>query len=499
MNPMEALQAWADACNHTGIRWFLYKEALVCANGYHAFPESLPNAQIAVRAKDLPDLVEYVFPALPHEWKLDAAAFVRGSRLLVFKIKNVVMLEIHVLYGVENEGAMAKFSGQLRKQESKVGRKLTIRKLVNTVGKKLLGGLYTKTIGKLIGRSSAKLVRKAFKALVALAGTSNENAECYCDAMTSKKPVLFGKSLFNDTLSLTCTQTAEDPAAENIVKEYPVFSGYRSYLEAVYGDYENGLFDEIGLGLTVEEKEELRQHQARCFEALTFLQSLSKEFGLRYYLIAGSVLGALRHGGFIPWDDDIDIGIRVEEIENFEAVVKANFDRLPEGFTLEQSGADNPYPRMFSKICFNGRCCIDLWPLIPTYREGFKANYLWYFGKIITKVHYQKIGYEVTKFQKIVKIADMLMSDKKVMKMARNNERKYANMDTPAYINLYSIYKRHKETMKREWLDEEATAIFNGLEVPVVGNTKLYLTHLYGKYMSFPAPWKRVSRHVTRF
>ena len=53
--------------------------------------------------------------------------------------------------------------------------------------------------------------------------------------------------------------------------------------------------------------------------------------------------------------------------------------------------------------------------------------------------------------------------------------------------------------MKRVWLDDEATAMFNGLEVPVIGHTKVYLTHLYGNFMGFPLPWKRVSRHVARF
>ena len=173
--------------------------------------------------------------------------------------------------------------------------------------------------------------------------------------------------------------------------------------------------------------------------------------------------------------------------------------RLPKGFTLEQSGANPPYPRMFSKICYEGRCCIDLWPLVPTYREGFKAKFLWYFGKLITKVHYHKIGHEVNRFHEIAAFAGFFLSDKCVMALARRNEHKYVKKNTPAYVNLYSIYKRPKETLKRVWLDESATAIFHGLEVPVVGHTKIYLTHLYGNYMAFPLPWNRASRHFARF
>lgn len=563
MKPEKALQIWSEACDRTGVAWYLYKETLLCANGYHNFPDQLPCAQIAVRARDLPDLVDYVFPSLPQKWKLSTDRFVTNKRELVFQVKHTPVLEINVLYAVEDEAQLRTVSADLKKRAAKASRKISSLRSINRLGKKVFGKLYTKTFGRVVNKILSIHIAKAFRAVVTLAGDSDEKLPFYCDCFTNKKPVMFSRDLFSDTLMLTCcppqpeesvetalpgeevteaeaatvtydttavnteeaaaeseeaVATAAEDADEAVSEEpaedadeatrqapagemqCPVFSGYRDYLAAIYGDYENGLFDEIGCGLTVEEKDALRKHQARCFEALTFVQELSKEFGLRYYLIAGSVLGAVRHGGFIPWDDDIDIGIRVEEIEAFEAVVREHLpQRLPEGFTLEQSGADNPYPRMFSKICYEGRCCIDLWPLIPTYKDGMKAKLLWYFGKVITKVHYQKIGHEVTKYQKIVKLASALLSDKMVMKMARRNERKYMDVKTPCYINLYSIYRRNKETMQRAWLDDEATAIFNGLEVPVVGHTKVYLTHLYGNFMGFPLPWKRVSRHVARF
>ena len=535
MNSVEALSTWAAVCEPLGIQWSLFKETLLCVNGYHHLPDSVPCAQIVVRGIDLPDLVEYVFPRLPKDWKLNNEHFIDGKKQLVFYAKKAPVLEISVLYAADNDSQVSKLSSTLKQKGQKAANKIKCLRTTNRILKKfcflrILRKIYNKTIGKAIKLRLNKIINKAFNAAVTLAGDSDESLSFYSDCFTNKKPILFHRELFlGESVLLSCFYNAsveQEPveetastdavkaeiaeaasnevAEENAVEQptelfFPAFSGYREYLEAVYGDYENGLFDEIGCGLTTEEKEELKKHQARCFEALTFLQNLSQEFGLRYYLIAGSVLGAIRHGGFIPWDDDIDIGIRVEEIKKFEEVVKAHMSRLPEGFTLEQSGANNPYPRMFSKICYEGRGCIDFWPLIPTYCEGFKAKYLWYFGKIITKVHYAKIGHEVTKFQKIVRPASLLLSDKCVMAMARKNERKYIGKKTPAYINLYSIYKRNKETMKRTWLDDGATAMFNGLEVPVVGHTKVYLTHLYGNFMGFPLPWKRVSRHVARF
>lgn len=501
MKPEIALMNWANACDRTGIRWYLFQETLLCANGYGSIPESVPCAQIAVHGRDLPDLVKYVFPALPKNMHLKKGNFANGSRELVLWEKKTPALRITVLYGVENEGEMADFNNRLRKMDRHVkGRTAWRLSLYNKLSR-VFGKLYRKTFGRLTMHMVNNARNRGFDRLLACSRASREDAPYFCDCLTSKKGALYPAALFSGVTLLDSRNDDLLPEeAPQRLAQYPVFSGYREYLAQMYGDYENGLTDEIGCGLTVEEKEELRQHQARCFEALTFLQTLSQETGLRYRLIAGSVLGAVRHGGFIPWDDDIDIGVQIEDLEFFENTVKKHIgQRLPEGFTLEQSGADNPYPRMFSKICYNGRCCIDIWPLIPTYPEGRKAEYLWKFGKVFTKLHYQKIGHTVTKYQRTVKILSLFLSDKQVMKLARRNERRYAHKNTPSYINLYSIYTRQKETFQREWIEEEATALFNGLEVPVVAHTKLYLTHLYGNYMGFPLPWKRVSRHVARF
>ena len=479
MLPVEALEAWARICDHTDIKWYLFKETLLCAHGYAAFPAELRYAQIVVFAKDLPEIIEYIVPALPKAWVLDKRKFCTGKGEVCFRQNGDIVLMMYVLFGVKDAENPSEIMDEISKIRGKTEKKLGLRKVINK-----LSGL---RLEKPYSRASERICKKAFPKLISVIRREPKQAQFYVHSLKTKS--VFEKLQFEQAGTVECGG-----------RTYPVYSGYREYLADVYGDYENGLTDAMGVGLDVNEKEELRKHQARCKEALAFLQGLGREFDLRYYLLAGSVLGPVRDGGLIPWDDDVDVGIRVEELDRFEAVVKEELPkRLPQGFTLEQPGANHPYPRMFSKICFEGRCCIDLWPLIPTYMEGMRARFTWYFGKIITKVHYLKIGHSVGRFGKIAKLMGLFMTDKMVMKAAHRNERRYVGRNTPAYINLYSIYKRNKETIRREWLDMPATTVFDGLEVPVVGNTKLYLTHLYGNYMERPAPWMRASRHAARF
>lgn len=65
---------------------------------------------------------------------------------------------------------------------------------------------------------------------------------------------------------------------------------------------------------------QLRKAQLRMLELLTFIDKVCKENDIRYWLDSGTLLGAERHGGFIPWDDDTDICMPTDDLEKFKKV-----------------------------------------------------------------------------------------------------------------------------------------------------------------------------------
>lgn len=91
----------------------------------------------------------------------------------------------------------------------------------------------------------------------------------------------------------------------------------------------------------------IRQLQLRLLDILMVIHDMCETHGLRYYLIDGSLLGAVRHGGFIPWDDDMDIGMPRDD---YEALIKHSKEWLPYPYEFVCFENDPHYPLHFGKI-----------------------------------------------------------------------------------------------------------------------------------------------------
>lgn len=84
--------------------------------------------------------------------------------------------------------------------------------------------------------------------------------------------------------------------------------------------------------------EEIQPLHERQYEILEEFKRVCDENNLTYYLAFGTLLGAVRHQGFIPWDDDIDTGIPYSDYNRLESLYKEG--KFKEGFFLQTAATD---------------------------------------------------------------------------------------------------------------------------------------------------------------
>lgn len=252
------------------------------------------------------------------------------------------------------------------------------------------------------------------------------------------------------------------------------------------------------------------------FERLKSIElSMLKEFiaicdkhKLRYFIVGGTLLGAIRHKGFIPWDDDIDVGMPRKDYNEF---IKVAQNELSDGLFLQNGKTDTNFPLNFTKIRnsnttfiestmknidMNHGVYIDIFPL-----DGYKKSI---FRKVMRKIYNGKIG--------------MVYGDKPKQTIKRKIKNLLINIFNKDYRTardkldlLYSKYdfdKREtvvnycgsygdREIVPRSIFEEDVKLSFEGLTVNAPKDYSKYLTLIYGNYMELPPIEERVVRHTT--
>ena len=96
-----------------------------------------------------------------------------------------------------------------------------------------------------------------------------------------------------------------------------------------------------------EQKTHLTEHQALLFEMLRDFDGVCRRHNIHYQLFAGTALGAVRHSGFIPWDDDVDVILMRDEYERFFREAAPDFD--PVVYYVQKDNSPH-WPMQFSKL-----------------------------------------------------------------------------------------------------------------------------------------------------
>lgn len=250
---------------------------------------------------------------------------------------------------------------------------------------------------------------------------------------------------------------------------------------------------------------------------LEWFHGFCKENKLRYYAVGGTMLGAVRHKGFIPWDDDIDVGMPREDYNRFIALTK---DKVFGRYSIESVENKNPdYIYPFAKIYDEETTLvekarvnivrgiyIDVFPLDGAgadQADGEKKymrikklyDRLTLFTAALNK---KRKWFKNLAILSVRLIPKRIISAEKIIRKI-NGVCEETGFDACVYAgNLVGNWGK-KEIMPREFFGEPKEYRFENISVCGVEKPDLYLRALYGNYMEFPPEEKRKSHHNYAF
>ena len=271
----------------------------------------------------------------------------------------------------------------------------------------------------------------------------------------------------------------------------------------------------------MEQSAQLKLLQEIELENLRMLMEICEKNHLRYYLIGGSLLGAMRHRGFIPWDDDIDVGLPRPDYNRFVQIAKGY---LPAHMDVKTMSSDPNYKCYFTRLINNKKkiywdhgqytavigVWMDVFPLdgLP---ENRLLRKLQVFRVKLAKALYKftQIDYVTTnrqnrpfserfliRFAQITRIGRLMNADRRLQKLDQALQR--YDYDSSAYAWNFSGCYGKREIVPHIQLGGSRTAQFEGMQASIPEAAEDYLTSIYGDYMKLPPEDQRKS-HEVRF
>lgn len=258
----------------------------------------------------------------------------------------------------------------------------------------------------------------------------------------------------------------------------------------------------------------VREVQASCLDILRTFDALCRENGITYYISGGTMLGAIRHKGFIPWDDDADI---MMPRADYEKLLSLNFKherfrfyslKTDPGYARPWARMTDSYTQEMGESLFLGdtrEVCIDIMPIdgLPESDRATKRHYkrlilLDELNKCSRRDHIP----ETERIKIVKRLATKLLGMKFARKMAAKidkNAQKWP-YETSAYrgvsvINHYGV----KEKLKAEDFAENIDVDFEDMKLMLFSGYESYLKNIYGDYMKLPPEEKRVMCHGARY
>ena len=231
---------------------------------------------------------------------------------------------------------------------------------------------------------------------------------------------------------------------------------------------------------------------------------------LPYFLVCGSALGAARHGGFIPWDDDMDVGMYREDYNKFMELAPAI---LPEGIFLQNYKTDPAFPATFaklrnsnttyieksmSKLKINHGIYLDIFPLDGYPSDRLEQKKLVFLRKLYARQLSCAFKLPSTWKGKLsVSVFRLFGYHKRTVKTAEKCEAlisKYQVKESALVCNHGTWYGK-RDFISAAFYGKGTEIEFEGVKARVPEKYDDYLSSLYGDWRTPPPPEKQKGHH----
>lgn len=255
------------------------------------------------------------------------------------------------------------------------------------------------------------------------------------------------------------------------------------------------------------EKLDIIQVQKMLLDTMELVHQICSKHNLKYYLIGGALIGAIRHKGFIPWDDDIDIAMMRSDYDQFLELCQ---EELGESYFLQTYGTDRDYYLPIARLCmpgtyiyeyysehlkFNKGLYFDIFPLdnVPD-DEILRAKQEKQINIIDTLLFYKKcLVYDQGPFKtkliakKLISLILLPVPYRILMKLRFKIMQEYSNQTTRDVCATGSKYGYKKNCLPREVYGEPVLLDFAGKHYYGPNDWEAYLKNIYGRnYMEVP-------------
>lgn len=257
---------------------------------------------------------------------------------------------------------------------------------------------------------------------------------------------------------------------------------------------------------------ELRQVQLTQLEMLSEVDRICSKCGIRYNIIAGTLLGAVRHGGYIPWDDDADVAFLREEYEKFRIACETELDRTRFYFQdhrntpgyrwgygkLRREGTQ--FLRVFQEhMPYEQGIFIDIFPMDAVSDSKLVRSWQNFHCFCIRKLMWASVGKNACRsglLRQWYKLLDRIPADviyehydKYVEKMNRQKSKWVRILTFPTPNREYGYL--------REWYESSERIEFENRKFWGIKDYDAYLSFKFGSYMELPPVEKRKGHPVS--